>query len=159
VESARFATADDAAALVALSDAALTELSANRGGAMWARRDALVDRSETAWIDRVDAPDTAVIVGAIDDVVVGYGTARIETLCDGATSARLDELFVEEPARAVGVGDAVLEAMLAWAEGRGAAGLDALVLPGDRSAKNFFEAHAMVARAIVVHRPLGRPRP
>jgi GNAT superfamily N-acetyltransferase len=155
MESARVATADDAEVLARLSAAALAELSANKGGVVWSRRDARPDRSIDAWQDSVVGERDHVVVGTIDDVVVGYAVARLEPLDDGGVLARLEELYVEDEARSVGVGDALLDAVLGWADSVGAIGLDALVLPGDRGAKNFFEAHAMVARAIVVHRPLG----
>jgi hypothetical protein len=42
------------------------------------------------------------------------------------------------------------------ATGWGCEYLDSLVLPGDRTTKNFFEAHGMVSRLLRVSRPLGR---
>ena len=59
-------------------------------------------------------------------------------------------------ARSVGVGEVILEALLMEASGRGAVAIQSVALPGDRSTKNFFEAHGMVARAIIVHRWLDR---
>ena len=46
--------------------------------------------------------------------------------------------------------------LIAEATARGAVGIEALALPGDRATKNFFEAQGMVARAIIVHRQLDR---
>ena len=54
--------------------------------------------------------------------------------------------------RAVGVGEAIIEALLADARERGAAAIQSLALPGARATKNFFESQGMVARSILVHR-------
>ena len=48
-----------------------------------------------------------------------------------------------------------MDHILAWARDHGCFGLDSLALPGDRATKNFFESFGLVARAIVVHKPLG----
>ena len=39
------------------------------------------------------------MVGCIDDVVVGYGTVRLQGLVDGRTIGVIDDLFTEEEAR------------------------------------------------------------
>jgi GNAT superfamily N-acetyltransferase len=89
--------------------------------------------------------DTKVLVGLLGTVTVGYGVL----VPDGARG-RITELWVEPDAREVGVGTALLEALRAEAAARSMNGLDSVALPGDRNTKNFFEDHAMVARAIVV---------
>ena len=48
----------------------------------------------------------------------------------------------------------MLEAIVAWGTDRGAVGVDAIVLPGARDTKNFFETFGLKARALVVHRAL-----
>ena len=67
----------------------------------------------------------------------------------------LNGLYVDPGAREVGVGEAMMDLVLAWSEERGATGIDAVALPGDRATKNFFERFGLTARAIVVHRRLG----
>jgi GNAT superfamily N-acetyltransferase len=62
-------------------------------------------------------------------------------------------VFVEEGARGVGLGEAILEDLVAWFADRGCVGVDAPALPGHRQAKNFFEAHGFVARLLVMHHP------
>ena len=47
-----------------------------------------------------------------------------------------------------------MDLLVAWAQERGAVGIDALALPGDRHTKNFFETFGLTARALVVHRDL-----
>jgi hypothetical protein len=53
------------------------------------------------------------------------------------------------------VGEAMMDQIVAWCEKHGCVGVDAIALPGNRHTKNFFETFGLVARAIVVHRPLG----
>lgn len=95
-----------------------------------------------------------VLAGTIDGAVVGYAMAHEEPLEDGGRVAVLTDVYVEPDARGVGVGAALLDAAVAWATERGCRGIDSAVLPGMRASKNFFEAAGMVARLIVVHRPL-----
>lgn len=69
----------------------------------------------------------------------------------GKAVAVIEELYVTPDARRVGLGAALLDHAKSLAATRGCTGLDAVALPGDRATKNFFEDHAMVARAIIVH--------
>jgi GNAT superfamily N-acetyltransferase len=152
VESARAAARDDLATLLVLAGEFVAELRADRGGATWAAREA-PPPPDLAAIERAGRDEDALLLtGCIDDVVVGYAAADVERLHDGTRLAVLRALYVEPAARGVGVGHALLDAVLGWARTRGTAGLDSLALPGSRDAKNFFEAHGLVARAIVVHR-------
>jgi GNAT superfamily N-acetyltransferase len=69
--------------------------------------------------------------------------------------ASVDVLYVDTPAREVGVGEILLEAVATWAVDNGAIGLDVRVLPGMRQAKNFLEGTGFAARLLVMHRRLG----
>jgi len=95
-----------------------------------------------------------VVVGTLDDHVVGYAVASLRSRHDTGRVASISELFVEPAARCVGVGEAVMDAVVRWAEANGCVGVDASVLPGNRAAKNFFERFGLTARAILVHRSL-----
>jgi GNAT superfamily N-acetyltransferase len=95
------------------------------------------------------------VVGTLDQVVVGYLAASATPTPGGPALAAVEELFVEEGGREVGVGAAMLDRAINWADDRGCQGIDAVALPGDRATKNFFESHGLVARAIIAHRPLG----
>jgi GNAT superfamily N-acetyltransferase len=66
----------------------------------------------------------------------------------------VSERFVDAEARAVGVGEAMLEALVAYCTREGCVGVDAFALPGHRAAKNFFEESGFTARAIVMHHVL-----
>jgi len=162
VERARPASAHDLEVLARLADEAIEEQRPARGGDLLARRDSR-PRPSRGWLaTALDDPDTAVLVGVIDldgpdpvEVPVGYAVARIEHLRDGSRLAVVDELYVEPAARGVAVGEALMDALLEWAEHRGCFGIDAVALPGNRETKNFFERFGLTARAIVVHRRLG----
>lgn len=152
--AARPAVAADLPRLVELIHAAIAELQPTRGGALYARREARPDPSVEGLRAVLDDGTATAFVGTIDDTPMGVATVRVEVLRDGGRLAVVDELFVEEGARGVGVGEAMMNGVLAWAAARGCEGVDALVLPGNRETKNFFESFGLTARAIVVHRRL-----
>jgi GNAT superfamily N-acetyltransferase len=153
-EAARPATRDDLARLAELARAAIAELRSTKGGEVWARREARVEPVEKSLAADLASPDVLVLAGTIDDAVIGYAVAVIETLTDGDRMARLTDVYVEADARGIGVGEMLLDAVIAWATDRKCIGIDSLALPGNRETKNFFESFGLVARAIVVHRPL-----
>lgn len=153
-ESARPATPDDLPALVDLAAAAIAEKRTQKGGELWARREQRRDPLDQSLAAAVAADDTEVLVGLIDDTVIGFGSAHLETLRDGGILGVVDEVYVDPGARAVGVGEVLMNQLIAWCRDRGCFGVDSLALPGDRATKNFFESFGLVARAIVVHRRL-----
>src|SRR5262245_60025824 len=119
-----------------------------RGGSLWERRDARVQPHPDAFRALLDRTDATVVVGTIDDVVVGYGTAEVEVLDDLSKLGIIGDLFVEPGARAVGVGEMVAGELVEFCRQEGAAGVDAAALPGHREAKNFFERAGFTARAL-----------
>ncbi len=156
LEAVRPATDADLDRLVALAAEAVDEQRDARGGGVWSRREARRDPSRTL-ADALSDGATSVVVGTLDEAVVGYGVLRIETLDDGGLLAVVDDLYVEPGARGVGVGEALMADLVGRATTAGCLGIDALALPGNRETKNFFEASGLTARAIVVHRSLGGP--
>lgn len=151
---ARPAAESDLDIVVALARSAIDELRPLRGGAIWAELDARAEPLDAAIAAETTASDHVVIVGTIDDTVVGYAAAHERRLHRGAAIARITDLYVMPDARGVGVGEQLLLAVEGWARGRGHTGLDSLALPGDRNTKNFFESFGLVARAIEVHRSI-----
>ena len=153
-ESARPADSADIDVVAALVEQATVEIEPHRGGAVWARREARVrpaaDGLHQALIDEAQL----LVVGTIDDSVVGYAVTHREELHDETLLAVVDDIYVLPDARGVGVGEAMLDLCLEWATSGGCIGLDSLALPGDRQTKNFFESFGLVARAIIVHRRL-----
>jgi GNAT superfamily N-acetyltransferase len=87
--------------------------------------------------------------GTIDGVPVGYALVS----ADGDVAV-IEELHVDPEARAVGVGEALLDAVIIWAKEQACSGVDSFALPGARETKNFFETFGMTARLLVLHRDL-----
>jgi GNAT superfamily N-acetyltransferase len=64
----------------------------------------------------------------------------------------IEEIYVQPEARAVGVGELLVERLVAFCVEAGCSGVDAAALPGHRQAKNFFERAGFTARLLVMHR-------
>ncbi len=158
-ESARLAGPDDLARLAALADEAVAEQAEERGGAVWAARESRPRPTGSSLAEALADPEQLVVAGTIDGVVVGYGVARTECLRTGEVLGVVSDLYVEPEARQVGVGEAMIDGLVAWCTTQGCCGVDALALPGNRATKNFFETFGFTARAIVVHRSLAGDHP
>jgi GNAT superfamily N-acetyltransferase len=154
VEAWRPATADDLPRLTELAAQAVAEQRLLKGGAVWARREARQAPYEAQLADELSSPSAHVVVGTLEETILGYGVAVIEDLADGGRLGRVTDLYVEPGGREVGIGEALMGALVGWCTDEGCIGVDSLALPGDRATKNFFESFGLVARAIVVHRPL-----
>jgi ribosomal protein S18 acetylase RimI-like enzyme len=154
VEAVRAATPEDLPAIAALAEALRAELTPMRGGRIWAVREARDGPPAEVYGALLVDPSACVVAGTLDDVVVGFGVATVEPLADGRRLGVVSELFVDEEARAVGVGEAMLESLVAFCNREGCVGVDAFALPGHRAAKNFFEESGFTARAIVMHHVL-----
>ena len=155
-EGARRATVDDQEEIVALLREAMDELAPIRGGRVWRQREARAEPVEPVIEAALSFTDRSslVVAGTVDGVIVGYGVLHLETMHDGATLAVVDDIFVTAQARGIGVGEAMMDMLIAEAREAGAVGIDSLALPGDRATKNFFERFGLTARAILVHRDL-----
>lgn len=148
--------------LARLADLARQELGEERGGPMWqllhGRPDPL-PATLHADLREADLDQGVVLLGTVADAPAGYAAAHREELGDGTALAVISDVYVEPGFRAIGLGGALMEALLAWAEAHGCRGIDALVLPGMRHSKNYFERFGLTARAILVHRDLRPPAP
>ncbi|CAN5402551.1 hypothetical protein BH10ACT1_BH10ACT1_27200 [soil metagenome] len=156
MEGARAAVATDAGVVAALARQGIAELLPNRGGSLWSRREARAEPLDEAITAAVSGLEEAVhaVVGTIDEVVVGYGVMHIEALHDGRPLAVVTDLYVDPDGRGIGIGEAMMDLLIAEARTAGAVGIDAIALPGDRHTKNFFETFGLTARAILVHKSL-----
>ncbi|MCB0977779.1 MAG: GNAT family N-acetyltransferase [Acidimicrobiales bacterium] len=152
MEAARHATAADVDSVASMVRQVTDELRVNRGGAVWSVREAHPEPVEGFVAEAITGPDRVVVVGTVDEVVVGYGMMAYETLHDGSVLAGISDLYVDPTARCIGVGEAMMDLLEHDARAAGAIGLDSFVLPGDRASKNFFETFGLTARAILVHR-------
>ncbi len=94
-------------------------------------------------------------MGTLDDVVTGVAVGRHEGRGAQGRWGILDVCYVEPAARGLGLGQLLVEAVLAWLGAEGCTGVDGVALPGDRTAKSFFESAGFKARAITMHRTLG----
>jgi GNAT superfamily N-acetyltransferase len=97
-------------------------------------------------------PQRCTVVGLIDDVCVGMAHARLKRAGDLQLGG-VEVIYVEAPARRVGVGSALLEQVSSWASLNSCVGVDVPVLPGDRAGKAFLESAGFVARLLVMHSP------
>lgn len=159
MESVREAVRSDAPIITDLCRAVIRELRPNRGGDVWSRYEARSEPLDREILDHLEHPDRVAYLGFIDEVAIGYALARFEDLHDGDEILVVSDIYVMPEAREIGVGELLLEALIDAGRARGAVGIDAFVLPGDRAAKNFFESHGMKARALLVHRSLTEPEP
>ena len=154
MEAARPAAPDDVDRLADLVAEAVGEQAEGRGGRIWAQREARALPAHESLRAALDDPDHLVLAGTIDETVIAYAVARVERLRTGALLGVVEDIYVEPEARAVGVGEALMDRVVDWCRLRGCTGVDALALPGNRHTKNFFERFGLTARAIVVHRRL-----
>ncbi len=151
MEHCRTATTADATRIVELAREVRRELGDMRGGALWSEREAAPEPLEDTVAGWMADPAVLVVAGCIDDVIVGIGTVQVERLRGGSRLGVIRELFVEEGARSVGVGEAMTNQLLEFCAEHGCIGVDATALPGHRATKNFFEEQGFTARALTMH--------
>lgn len=135
--------------LIELARTARHEQSTLRGGPLLVARHCRPEPLDLAFAEAIDDPTTGLWAGTIDGVPVGYALVSAD-----ADVAVIEELHVDPQARAVGVGEAMLDSILVWAKEQGCSGVDSFALPGARETKNFFETFGMTARLLVLHREL-----
>ncbi len=147
--AARPAEAADLPILVELARSARREQADHRGGPLLVARHCRGEPLDLAFAEALADPTTGLWAGLIDGVPVGYALVS----ADGDIAV-IEELHVDPEARAVGVGEAMLDQIVVWAEDVGCTGIDAFALPGARQTKNFFETFGLTARLLVLHRDL-----
>jgi GNAT superfamily N-acetyltransferase len=150
-EACRTAGVADVPRLAELNRAVIDELAPMRGGAVWKAREARQEPLEERLEELLDDPDARVLVATIDGTVVGYAIAHLEYLTDGSVLGVIDDIFVEEGARQVGLGELMINDLIGWCDERKCLGMDAMALPGHRATKNFFEESGFTARQLVMH--------
>ena len=153
IVAARLATPGDVATLTDLYGPARDEQAALREA--WPIADGLAEPIDEAFTTILDDDESLLVVGTIDDVVFGFIWAKIEDLLPQAAGERIGVIrlvYVDEPARMVAVGEAMLNLALGWLRDLGIGRFDAIVSPGHRLAKNFFESAGFKARRITMYR-------
>jgi len=159
MESVRVAVADDADRFEELADELIGWIASQRGGSLL-----LGQEGRRPW-DRLGAgsfaalladSDRLVVMGTLDGVVTATATGHVVTLEGGDRLGVVDGCYVEEGARGVGLGQLLTETVVAWLDGQGCLGVDALALPGDRTAKQLLETTGFKARLLTMHRSFDR---
>ena len=154
MEEVRLARADDAVACHALLTDALAAVRHQRGGATLAGPLEAGDLL-SGWLEPSPPEAAALLVGEFGDVVVGLLAVSTFTRPGQDTlSGRVECVYVEDEARGVGVGSALMDAAVAWCIERGCADMDARALPGDRASKQRLEAAGFTARLLILNRRL-----
>jgi GNAT superfamily N-acetyltransferase len=140
-EEVRRAEIADAAQLAELESAARHHLIDQRGGAaLLAEQPAVGD-----WVPAVEDNARWIGVAELDGFVVGY----LELAVTGDIAV-VRQVYVEEGARELGFGDALLDAARHEALRHGCSALEGFALPGDRETKNLYERAGITARKIIV---------
>jgi len=128
-----------------------------RGGAMFARREAgLVAKAllRPGGLARLLAdPRRRILVGTVEGVVVGLAVGRVDSVGEASVGV-VDGCYVEPAARQVGVGRALLDALVAAFAASGCRSVDVPALPGDRESKSLLEHAGFKARLITMYRSL-----
>ena len=148
--AARPAQFGDIDTLVELSSAFRAEQRVARGGVLWDGREA-PEPGQEFLETAISAADQVCVVGTIDDIVLAFSVAGLETTRHHATIGRIELLYVDPEARTVGVGEEVIGLVVQWCRDNGCVGIDAYALPGERLTKNFFESNGFVARLLTMH--------
>lgn len=152
--SARKAREADLDVLEALVAAAAADVGTMRGGDVWLLTHTGHSPERSSLEADLAAGDRTLVVGMIDEVVMGYGAATAAHRPGEGPVVTVTGLWVLPDARDVGVAEAVMDELLAWSHAHSAVAIESSVLPGNRAGKNFFERYGLVARAITVRRRL-----
>ena len=116
MEGSRPATVEDLPRIAELAELARDELVPMKGGALWSAREAVAEPFEDAYGALIDRDDALVVVGTVDETVIGFGVVTLERLRTGETLGVISDLFVEPGAREVGVGEAMADDLVAFCD-------------------------------------------
>jgi GNAT superfamily N-acetyltransferase len=149
MESVRPATSADLARCAELLGHAAAEAGAQRGGAQLLGTASVIGAGALGvYLD--DRDRRSLLVGEFEGAVVGVAAGRL----DDPSRGRVLWCYVEEGARGVGVGTALVADLARWFTEAGCTEMEAVALPGDRSTKQLYEASGLKARLLVMHRSL-----
>jgi GNAT superfamily N-acetyltransferase len=150
VELARPARAEDRQICTRLLSQAVVAAESMRGGATLVGEATTVSLLER-WTQEAGS---RLLVGEFEGAVVGLLGATVSDGPRGLTNGLIECCYVENGARGVGVGTALMELAVAWCAERGCDVVDALALPGDRTTKQRLEAAGFTARLLTLSRRL-----
>jgi len=146
----RRATNDDLAVIIELDATAREAVGSQRGGRNW-----LVEHAPARFLHADELIDHS-WVGTLDEHVVGFLRCTIEDVPQHGMVCSVERVFVDENARELGFGDALLQQAIHYATNSGCVAIEGNALPGDRETKNLYERAGIVARKIIVSRPLNQ---
>ncbi len=139
----------DLAAVTDMDDAARSHLADQRGGEAWL--------AEHPPIGTVLETQCRISVAVLADMVVGFCVTIDDVDALRGRICRIERVYVDERAREIGCGDALLVHEMRHAISRGCDFIEADALPGDRDTKNLYERAGITARRITVSRRLSDP--
>ena len=154
MEAVREAVPTDAQRYADLEDELLAALMVQRGGALAFEPADRSDESPASLAALLEDRSHLVVMGTLDSVVTGFAHSHVVDLDGHGRRGVLDACYVEPEARGVGLGRLLLDTTVDWLRRRGCLGVDGMALPGDRGAKNFYEAAGFKARLLTMHRSL-----
>lgn len=149
----RIATSHDIALLTDLYRALESEQIVLRP--LWDLAEGLPEPIADAFARHLEDERSLVVIGELDDVPLGFCVATVDDLLPQAKGERVATIrwiFTDPAARGVGIGHEMVSQAIDHFADMGISYFDAVVSPGHRNAKNFFEAHGFSARSIVMHR-------
>jgi len=162
LESTRLAGMEDLQRAAELVQMATEEMANQRGGELllagggWPvdHSTPLCRQRLLEWLaSRAQDPSCSLWIGSYCGLDVGVASAsRAPTPSGQYCIAEL--LYVEPAARGVGVGEALMLEVAAWASQLGLEGIDVSVVPGNRDTKSFLEGMGFKARLLVLHKDL-----
>lgn len=162
MESTRLAGMEDLQRAAELVEMASEELAHQRGGELllagggWSleHKGPLPRHRLLDWLaSRAQDPSCSLWIGSYCGVDVGVASARRFPTPSGQHCVT-ELLYVEPAARGVGVGEALMSEIAAWAGKLGLKGIDVHVVPGNRDTKSFLEGMGFKARLLVLHKDL-----
>jgi len=148
-ESARLAELSDSAAFAYLHKLSREGIEGHRGADLWLEKNSLKGDSEVIFGDLLGDSQYACIIGLYGNYPLGFLIAE-QTNLFGDVCVDIHEVFVEADARSVGIGESMMDFLIAWAGSKSASSITSRALPGDRQLKNFFERYKLTARLIEV---------
>ena len=151
--TARRAAAADIETIIPLYLALEEEQTALRH--MWPLADGLPAPIEQSLTDILDDPESVLVIGELDQVPLGFAWAKLADLlpqAEGDRVAVVRLIHTDADARGVGIGEAMMALVFDHYRPLGITKWDAVVSPGHRNAKNFFESNGFKARRITMNR-------
>ena len=152
-ESARFADKSDYENFQQLFVSSRHEADTYKAADIWFALEALEGPPSQIFSDYLESEDKSILIGEYNNVPFGFMLVHLFRINDDI-AARVDEVFVHQDMREVGVGEHLMDAAINWAKGNKAKHILGRTFPGDRHMKNFYERFKITARLIEVSKKL-----